>query len=134
MLLHRDELKKIQRKLPKIVRKEKKTFTLSSKWYKIIFFSFVFSSSLSGAVYVSALIFNAGRIVMEAMRDDWSEMYRIANDVSENMSEGVPVDIPPIAIILMFIVLGTWLLSFVINLFRYSDFVMKKDTHIMRII
>lgn len=134
MLLHRDELKKIQRKLPKIVRKEKKTFTLSSKWYKIIFFSFVFSSSLSGAVYVSALIFNAGRIVMEAMRDDWSEMYRIANDVSENMSEGVPVDIPPIAIILMFIVLGTWLLSFIINIFRYSDFVMKKDTHIMRII
>lgn len=133
-LVHRDEFKKLQRKLPKIKTGEKKSFKYRAKWYNIVFFSFVFSSSLSGAVYIAALIFNAGRIFTDLMKEDLNDMYKIADNVSRNVSAGTHVDIPTPALILGFIVIGTWLLSFVANLFRYSDFIIKKDTHIMRII
>lgn len=134
MLLYRDDLKKIQRKLPKIRKDEKKTYKFRPKWYQIVFFSFVFSSSLSGAVYLAALIFNAGRIATDIMREDFSQVYEIANNVSQNVSEKTPVELPTEALILIIIVLGTWLLSFISNMFMYLEFVMKKDAHVMRIL
>lgn len=138
VMVKRDDFKKLQRKLPKIRRAEKKSFKFCPKWYKIVFFSFVFSSSLSGALYISTLIFNAGRIVMDLMREDLPDVYKVANDVSQNVSQNVsanvPVEIPPVVIVIVSVILGMWLLSFFSNLFRYHDFIMKKDAHIMRIV
>lgn len=134
IMVRRDDFKLIQKKLPKIRHAEKKTFKFRPKWHSILFFSFVFSSSLSGALYISTLIFSAGRIAVDLMREEIADVYKAANDVSQNVSDNIPMEIPPIVIILIAIVLGTWLLSFFSNIFRYYDFVMKKDGHIMRIV
>lgn len=134
ILLYREDLKKIQRKLPKIKKDEKKSFKFRPKWYQIVFFSFVFSSSLSGAAYLATLIFNAGKVITDLMSEDLSQMYEIANNMSHNVSEKTPVELPTEALILIIIVLGTWLLSFISNIFMYLEFVMKKDTHVMRIL
>ncbi len=134
IMIHRDDLKKIQRKLPKINGDDRKSFKFRPKWYKILLFSFVFSSSLSGAIYLIALIYNAGNIVTDLISQDFSQLYELANNVSENVSQKTLVDLPTEAVVLLGTVGGTWLLSFFSNLFRYADFVMKKDNHIMRIL
>lgn len=134
LLVRSKDLKMLQKRLPEMKLKGRKIFEFKPKWYTIVFFSFVFSSSLSGAIYLATFIFQAGRIISDIMQTELSDVYKIANEVSENVSTKVSVEIPPIALILGFIVVGTWLFSFIVNIFRYSGFVMKKDVHILRVI
>lgn len=134
VLIRSSNLKKIRKNLPKFKEKEQKSFRFRSKWQQIVIFSFIFSSSFSGAVYLSALIFNAGKIIYDLMGEELNEMYRIANHVSENMYLATRFEIPAEIIILISVVLGTWLLSFILNLLRYSKFSMKKYSHIIRVI
>lgn len=134
LLVKAKDLKILQKRLPEMELKNRKIFEFKPKWYTIVFFSFVFSSSLSGAVYLSAFIFQSGRIIRDIMEQELTDMYKIANEISENVSAKASMEIPPIALILGVIVVGTWIFSFISNIFRYSGFVMKKDTHILRVI
>ncbi len=134
LLVRRRDLKMLQKKFPEMKLRDKNPFKFKSKWYTIVFFSFIFSSSLSGVIYLATFIFQAGRIVSDLMQMELSNMFKIANNVSENVSAKVAVEIPPVALILGFILIGTWLFSFISNIFRYSGFVMKKDVHILRIV
>ena len=134
LLVKRRDFKTLQKRLPEMKKEGRKIFEFKPKWYTIIFFSFVFSSSLSGVLYLATLIFQAGRIVSDLMQTELSNVYEIANNVSENVSTKVPVEIPPIALILGFLVVGTWLFSFISNILRYSGFIMKKDVHILRVV
>ena len=133
VLIRSNNLKKIRKNLPKMKEKEQKSFRFRSKWQQIVIFSFIFSSSLSGAVFLSALIFNAGKIIYDLMGEELDQMLKIANDFSENMYLATRFEIPAEIIILISVVLGTWLLSFILNLLRYSRFSMKKYSHIIRV-
>ena len=114
-------------KLSKEEKKLRKELGRSPRWYEMLFYSLAFSSSLSGVIYLAALIFNAGRIISENAKENMDNVYRIANDMSENVSEKIPVSIPPVIIILLLILAGTWLFSFVSNLLRYCGFSIKKS-------
>ena len=135
LTVNRDHIKTFYKHIPELRMKEKKSFEFRPKWYAMIIYSLIFSSSLSGVIYLATVVFHAGRIATETVRDV-PDVYRLANDVSENMSEKMPIhmDIPPWVIIILFILAGTWLFSFVSNLLRYSGFVIKKDNSMLRII
>lgn len=134
LLVKRKDLKMLQKRFPEMRLKGRKIFEFKPKWYTIVFFSFIFSSSLSGVVYLATFIFQAGRIVSDLMQMELSNVFEIANNVSENVSTRVSVEIPPAALILGFVLIGTWLFSFISNILRYSGFFMKKDVHILRVV
>lgn len=129
LLIRREDLKKLRRKLPEVHTEGKKTFEFKPKWFTIVFFSFVFSSSLSGIVYLSAFLFQSGRIMKELLETELVEFIKLANGVSAKLA----LKIPPAAIILGFLVIITWLFSFAANILRYAGFIMKKDKNILRI-
>ena len=114
-------------RLPKEEKIKQKALRRNPKWYEMLIYSFAFSSSLSGVIYLSALIFNAGRLISEPARENMDNVYKIANDMSENVSEKIPISIPPFIMILLLILAATWLFSFVSNLLRYCGFSIKKD-------
>lgn len=99
------------------------------KWFTIVFFSFVFSNSLSGIVYLSTFLFQSGRIIKDLLETELVEFIKLANGVSAKLA----LKIPPAAIILGFLVIITWLFSFAANILRYAGFIMKKDKNILKI-
>ena len=132
LVKHRHAIR-LYRKLPMLRTKHHRTSISRPKWYVMFLYSFAFSSSLSGVIYLAALVFNAGRIISEPARENMDNVYRIANDVSENVSEKMHGNIPPVIIILLFIIAGAWLFSFVSNLLRYGGFYIKKNDNSLRI-
>lgn len=129
LLVRHEDLKKLRKKLPKIKIESRKTFEFKPKWFTIVFFSLVFSSSFSGIIYLSAFLFQSGRIVRDLIENELVDFVRLADSVSAKLA----IKIPPVAIILGFVIIITWLFSFVANILRYTGFVMKKDKHILRI-
>ena len=123
LLIRREDLKMLRRKLPEVHKEGKKTFEFKPKWFTIVFFSFVFSNSLSGIVYLSTFLFQSGRIIKDLLETELVEFIKLANGVSAKLA----LKIPPAAIILGFLVIITWLFSFAANILRYAGFIMKKD-------
>lgn len=134
LLVKREHLKSIRKRMPEMNMKSSRSFEFKPRLYTVISFSLIFSSSLSGVIYLSTLIFQAGRIVKDVMEKGLPDVYEIANNVSADVSERVPVDVPPLAIVLLFLLIGTWLLSFISNILRYTGFTMKKNKDMMRIV
>lgn len=129
LLIRREDLKMLRRKLPEVHKEGKKTFEFKPKWFTIVFFSFVFSNSLSGIVYLSTFLFQSGRIIKDLLETELVEFIKLANGVSAKLA----LKIPPAAIILGFLVIITWLFSFAANILRYAGFIMKKDKNILKI-
>ncbi|MGN1480786.1 PH domain-containing protein, partial [Porcipelethomonas sp.] len=75
------------------------------------------------------LLFQSGRIAKDLIENELDEFFRLANSLSARLA----LKIPPAAIILGFIAIATWLLSFIANMLRYSGFVMKKDRNQLKI-
>jgi uncharacterized membrane protein YdbT with pleckstrin-like domain len=130
ILVRRQDLKKISRTLPRIHRTEgKKTISIQPKWYTVVFFSFVFSSSFSGAIYLAALFVQSGRFAREIIENEMGEVIKLANSVSAKLALGLP----PAAVLLAVIIIATWLFSFISNMLRYAGFTMKKYDNALRV-
>lgn len=94
---------------------------------RIICFSLVFSSSLSGALYLAAFWFQGGRIARDliaefALVQRFDEASHIASSLS---------GIPPAAAGIGILILSMWLLSFLNNLLRYGKFLMQTDKRLL---
>lgn len=93
----------------------------------LLFFSFAFSSTLSGAIYAATLFSQAGRLVDEVVAEKLAE--RI-NDVSSR----IPLTISPYAFTVAAVIIISWLISFVMNLLRYIGFTLYKENGSISII
>ena len=134
LIVRSRDLKIIEQRIPETRMKKGRSFQFRPKSSTLVFFSFVFSSSVSGVIYLATLLFHTGRVINGIMKKDLPDVVKIANNVSEDMSERVPLEIPPVIMILLFLLIGTWLFSFVSNILRYSGFVMKKNRDMLRVV
>lgn len=89
------------------------------KWWSIFFFSFIFSSTLTGVIYISVFFIKSGKIVEEILQE---RMIDKISDVSKTVAEIIPIYISPVTAAIALIFIGSWLISFIANIMRYSKF------------
>lgn len=86
---------------------------------RLLLFSFLFSSSLSGAVYAAAIFFQGGRITRDLLEElQAEEILMTLTDQAAAYFKGIP----RLAITISILILSAWLISFIGNLLRYSRF------------
>ncbi len=91
---------------------------------RIVLFSLVFSSSLSGALYMAAFWFQGGRIARDLIAEFAlvQRLDAVSHEAASQLS-----GIPPAAVSVGIFILSMWLFSFVNNLLRYGKFTMQTD-------
>lgn len=98
--------------------------------WRVLLFSMIFSSGLSGAVYFALFWFQSGRIARDLI-----EEFRLTerlNIVSEELAKKL-MGIPPAAVTIGILILSMWLVSFIRNVLRYGGFELHSDQHTVSI-
>lgn len=95
------------------------SYKYKPKWKNIFFFSFIFSSTLTGVIYISFFFIKSGKIIEEILQE---KMIDKLSDVSKNLAQILPVYISPVTITIALFFIGSWLISFIMNIFKYSRF------------
>ena len=81
----------------------------------LVFFSLIFSNTLSGVILISTLFYQGGKIVGKELEEQFLKTF---NQLTEKIAFGLP----PAAVTVSFIILGGWVLSFILNFLRYWSF------------
>ena len=97
---------------------------------RMLLFSVLFSSSFSGAVYMAVLWVQGGKIARDLINQFHLAEYlsTFSAEVADKLN-----GIPPIAVTVGILVLALWIISFVKNIFRYGNFTMESDTHLLKV-
>lgn len=139
ILVRRSDYRRIKQRLP-IRLRSSKTRIYRPHWLSIVFFSFIFSSSLSGALYLSTFFLQFGKMVdtmlQESLTRRLTEMAgEMAEEITAHMAQisRIASKIPPIAVGAAIVLLSAWLLSFLVNMLRYIGFRYEQDEHQLRI-
>ncbi|MDR0946701.1 MAG: PH domain-containing protein [Ruminococcus sp.] len=88
----------------------------------LLLFSFFFSEALSGAVYLTVLVFQSGRLITDTMRTYFSEILSRATAILETVFGGIPVA----ATVLAVIALSGWVFTVLSNMFKNSNFTVNR--------
>lgn len=113
----------IIKRLPHVRSKTENSEVPKPTALSIILFSIFFSSGFSGTIYIAALFFHGGNIA----RDIISRSLTTITEETEKHTEKFIYKIPDAAVVIAVFFLSAWLLSFIINLLRYSRFELKSD-------
>lgn len=130
LLMRRSDSWQLHHKMPVSHDKQKKTFEIRPKLLTMIFFSFVFSSSLSGAIYIAALFFQFGKASKDLLEH---ELKDALNQLTSEVSSKFALSIPPAAVIVGILIIVTWLMSFISNILRYAGFSIKKEKNSIQV-
>ncbi len=110
--------------LPQIRKGKRHCFRHQGGVWRVLLFSFIFSSGLSGAIYLAMFWFQSGRIARDLIEQ--FQLTERLNTVSEKVAKHL-MGIPPAAVTIGIIILSMWLLSFLRNVLRYGGFEMHSD-------
>lgn len=89
----------------------------------VLLFSAFFSSGFSGAIYIAMFFFKGGSIAQDIISLSLSRI----TETTEKLTHRLLVRIPDAAVAFGTFLLAAWLLSFMINLLRYSRFKIIAD-------
>ncbi len=101
-----------------------KSFEYKPHFWHTFFFSFVFSNTLSGAVYIFIFLFKSGSILEQFLERSVIDEFNI---VTENITDMLMLNVSPIFVGLALIIAFSWLLSFITNIVRYTKFKIVKN-------
>ncbi|MCM1227103.1 MAG: PH domain-containing protein [Clostridium sp.] len=129
LLLKKKDMSELSARIPAF-NENQKPLEVHPKFITMIFFSFVFSSSLSGAAYISAFFFQIGRISEDFVEHEMiNALDQITNEVSKKFAHGIS----PAAIAIGILIIATWIFSFISNILRYAGFSMKKNNSSIKV-
>lgn len=124
LLLRQKDARDMRHKIPASHKGRRKKFKVQPKILTIIFFSFLFSNSISGTAYIAAFFFQLGTVSKELLENELKyALEQITGKVSSSFANGIP----PAAITVGILIIVTWLWSFIANILRYANFSMKKE-------
>ena len=89
----------------------------------VILFSFLFSSGFSGVVYIATFFVKGGNIAHDIISASLARITETTEIINDKLLIGIPAAAVGIGVLFV----CAWLLSFVINLLRYSMFHMESD-------
>lgn len=128
--LHRTDLEKMRRKIPIMqpshaLHKPRRPGVLLT-----LLFSFLFSSSLSGTVYIMAFFFQAGSAARDLIRQlDVMKAIDEINTAAVRTFHAIPAVIVSLCIFLA----ACWTLSFAANLLHYGRFRSQTSEHLLSV-
>lgn len=103
-------------KIPYEFMKTKITYEASGK--NLVFFSFVFSSTLTGVIFIGTFFIQGSRLVGA---DTERQFLSAVNEVTEKM-QAVVDGVTPLSATVTLIIAAGWLISFASNLIRHTNF------------
>lgn len=106
------------KKIPRISEENKIENMPRPTALSIILFSVFFSSGFSGTVYIAAFFFQGGNIARNIIG---ASLSRITEETSKLTHRWI-IKIPDAAVFVGVFFICAWLLSFIVNLLRYSKF------------
>lgn len=92
----------------------------------LVLFSFVFSSTLSGVVFLATLLIQSSKIVGRSLEQT---LMTAVTDVSHKLAFGLP----PLAIAVSLVMAAGWIFSFASNLLRHLGFKIERINKIINI-
>lgn len=96
----------------------------------ILLFSVFFSSGFSGAVYIAAFFFKGGDLAHDLLSVSISRITETTEMLTAKLIRGIP----HVAIAFGSFFIAAWLLSFILNLLRYSRFRLIADNNYINIV
>lgn len=121
--------KKLMERIPKPDTENKKDSFPVSTTLDVLLFSAFFSSGLSGAVYIATFFFKGGDIAHDIVNVWLARITETTVKISENLIMGIPRT----AILTGTFFLMAWLLSFIVNILRYSKFRAAADENYINV-
>lgn len=117
MILSKKETEQLLLKLPS--DKRKRSFSFYPKKSHLIVFSFLFSSTLSGVIFISTFLIQNGRIFDRSVEQ---EIINLVGDITKKIA----VAVPPAAMGVSVLIIAGWLFSFISNLLRHIGFTISR--------
>jgi len=114
---------KLVKRIPDVDDKRKIEGIAKPTALSVLLFSVFFSSSFSGAIYIAAFFFKGGDIAYDLIT---TSLNRIT-ETSERLSNEFLMKIPTAALAAGMLFIAAWMLSFMVNVLRYSRFRIKCD-------
>lgn len=96
----------------------------------VLLFSAFFSSGFSGAVYIAMFFYKGGSIAQDIISLSLSRI----TETTEMLTHRLLLKIPGAAIAVGSFFLAAWLLSFIVNVLRYSHFKIKADRDCLNVV
>ena len=119
----------IMQQMPDINEKNKIDGIPQPNSLSVLLFSVFFSSGFSGTIYLATFFFKGGDI---AYNITMSSLNLITEETAK-ITDKLLLKIPTAAIFIGVFFIGSWLVSFIVNLFRYGMFSIDCDQNCMKI-
>lgn len=95
----------------------------------VLVFSFLFSSSISGAAYMAALFFKGGDVSKSYI----SAALNKATAETSKAIESFAVSVPETAVTIGILIVAAWFISFIVNYCRYHNFRLVTDKKVAEV-
>lgn len=95
----------------------------------ILLFSVFFSSGFSGTVYIATFFFKGGDIAHDIINVSLERITETTTKLGGKLLMGIP----SVALAVGIFFISAWIVSFVINLFRYMGFTVEGDEHCLKV-
>ncbi len=123
LMIRKSTCREISRHLPDVAVKNKLDDLPKPTALSIILFSVFFSSGFTGTVYIATFFFQGGNIARDIIS---SSINRITSETAR-FSGKLLLRVPDAALGIGILFIGSWLISFIVNLLRYAKFYVKGD-------
>ncbi|MCQ2490749.1 MAG: PH domain-containing protein [Ruminococcus sp.] len=123
LLVTRKVCAELMRHIPDVDRKMRIEDMPRANIVSVVLFSAFFSSGFSGAIFMGMFFLKGGSIAQDIVSLSLSRI----TETTEKISQRWLLRIPDAAVIFGAFMLAAWLLSFIINLLRYSRFKIIAD-------
>jgi putative membrane protein len=121
----RDAEELLEKSKARLITGDQMTKSYSPKLFYIGVLSLISSNSFTGVIFASTLISQSGRLLGKEFED------LIMNNLTR-LAEFLALGLPPAAAIIAYLLIGGWLISFIINIVRHKDFtVTRRDSSLL---
>lgn len=119
-------------KLPKAKEKKQDLDFPKPTLLSVLLFSAFFSSGFSGAVYIATFFFKGGDIAHDILNVSLERLTETTTKIQE-VAQKIAIGVPRAGIAIGIFFLSAWLLSFIVNIMRYSRFRVSADNKYINI-
>lgn len=129
LLVSKKTCAEIMKAMPQVDEKNKLKDIPKASPMSILMFSVFFSSGFSGAVYIATFFWKAGDISYDII----TQYLNRFTEETEKLTNRLLLKIPTAAAAIGIFIIASWLISFIVNLFRYIGFEVSGDEKCMRV-
>lgn len=130
LLLRKKDADDLNSRIPLLTHAVRKNDISKPDFLSILIFSVFFSSGFSGAFYIAAFLVKGGDIAYDIIL---MSLNRIT-ETTEKLTSGFILKIPGAAVAVGTFFLCAWILSFLVNVQRYSRFEVLSDKKVLNVV